>query len=122
MLEVQQNPGGWIDLSIAGKIDPTEMRDGLDAFFSATDGQDAIKCLYRIRDVGLPNLVAIAIKLRRLPRLFGVIKRLDKIAVVANQTWVRRMAKIENVVIPRGTIRAFDPIDEPRAIEWLSGT
>lgn len=120
MINVGKNPNGYIELDISGKIGPKEMQTGMEAFLAAVKDEEKIDCLYRIKDVEIPPLSAIAVELSYFPLLLGVLKKLDRVAAVANQGWVRTAARIESAVIPGLVIKTFEPHEEAQAIEWLA--
>ena len=108
-----------IDLEISGKIDADEMTAGLDRLLALSEGFVGGSMLYRIHDFDLPSLGAIAVELGRLPQMFGLIRRFDKIAVVCDQAWIRKGVEIEGALIPKLEIKGFT-FDQADAAEvWL---
>ena len=76
--------------------------------------------LMRAKDVQWPTLGAIAVELRHWPQLMGMIKKIDKIALLTNQSWVRTWAGLESSLIPNLVIKSFDPDQEEAARAWLA--
>jgi hypothetical protein len=121
MFQVGTENGGLIVVEIGEEIDGEAMRAGLDLLFRATEGRRNAPMLYRVRHIAVPTAGALAVELGQLPRLFGLIGQLDRIAVLADQDWVRRLATVEGALIPGLTIRTFATGDEAAARAWLAG-
>lgn len=64
---------------------------------------------------GLTSYVA-----RALP-LFGQLRRFGRVAVVADQAWVRVAARIESAVLPAISYRTFEPHQRDLALAWVQG-
>jgi hypothetical protein len=121
MFDLKRDEGGFVRLTIGGKIDETEMKDGLEAFLKIVEAADKTDFLYTITDFEFPALQAIAVELGYIPRLFASLSKIGKVAVVADQAWLRKAADIEGMLIPGLTIETF-PLDaEADAKAWLTG-
>ena len=62
----------------------------------------------------LPGYVA-----RALP-LFGKLRRFGRVAVVADQAWVRLGTQIESAMLPFISYRAFTPEERDGAFAWVT--
>ena len=69
----------------------------------------------------MPTLGAIGVELSKLPRLFGLIRKFDRVAVLANQHWVQKVSEIEGFFMPGLEIKAFDRDAKEEAEAWLEG-
>ena len=76
--------------------------------------------LYEIIDFHLPSLGAIAIEFSRLPAMFGLIKKFDRVAVLTDKTWLKKASELEGVLIPNLEIKAFSREQREEAEAWLS--
>ena len=77
------------------------------------------RMLYRITDFAMPSMAAAAVELRRLPQLFGLIRRFDRCAVISDAGWIRRAAEVQGALIPGLTVRSFTPEAGAEAAAWL---
>jgi hypothetical protein len=75
--------------------------------FVETKGIDGIEVS------GLPGYVA-----RALP-LFGKLGRFGRVAVVADQAWVRCGTRIESAILPFISYRTFEPTQREDALAWV---
>lgn len=119
MFQVTRNGDNRIDVDFAGKLDSNEMRAALDQLTQQSEGIEHGRMLYRIGEFEFPTLGAMAVELSRIPQLFRFVRRFERMAVIADQEWVRRVSQIEGALIPGLTIKAFDSIKEAEAEAWL---
>ncbi|MEL6620288.1 MAG: STAS/SEC14 domain-containing protein [Pseudomonadota bacterium] len=109
-----------VDLHIEGKIDADQMRDGLDQLFAASDGMKDGQMFYEIKDIQVPTAGAIAVEFGQLPKLFGLLGRFSRCAVLSDAGWVRKAAEIEGKLFPGLTIKSFEPDQRVAAEAWLA--
>lgn len=120
-IRVEEEAPAFLRLEVSGEIGATEMEAGLDAFFAAAEPLERFDMLYLVHDLRVPTLGAIRVELARLGRLWRLLPRFGRIALVADQGWVRAAARAESAIIPGITIRTFEPGEEAEARGWLAG-
>ncbi|MEO8165515.1 MAG: STAS/SEC14 domain-containing protein, partial [Betaproteobacteria bacterium] len=106
MFNVTPNGPDRVDIEIRGKLNADEMKRALDDLSSKTKGISHGKMLYRIDEMAMPSLGAIGVELSRLPELFRLIGRFDRVAVLADQGWIRKASELEGALIPGLQIKA----------------
>jgi hypothetical protein len=119
MFQVTRNGENRIDVDFAGKLDSIDMRIALDQLTQHAEGIEQGRMMYRIGTFEFPTFGAMAVELARIPQLLRFIRRFERVAVVADQQWVRRVSAIEGSLIPGLTIKAFDSMEEAQAEAWL---
>ena len=119
MFEITLNGENRLDLHISGKIDSETMKQGLEEYISKSEGMENGTMLYTIDDIDIPTLGAIGVELSKLPQLFGLIRKFDRVAVLANQGWVKKVSEIEGFFMPGLEIKAFDRDGKAEAETWL---
>lgn len=119
MLTITSRGPNRLDIDFQGSIDAAQMRAGLDDLFAKAAGIEHGRMLYRIRDFDMPSVGAIAVELRQMVPLLRLLRRFDRIAVVADAGWVRRMSEIEGALFPGLELKAFDPAHAAEAEAWL---
>ena len=120
MLTITKPSPNRIDVALSGTLDADAMRAGLDDLIDSAADISAGRMLYTITDFELPTLGAIGVEMTRLPKLFGLLGRFDKCAVICDTDWLRRAAEIEGALFPGIDIRAFPPEDRGAAEAWLA--
>jgi hypothetical protein len=119
MFKVIENGPNRVDIELSGKLNSDEMRTALDELISKTEGIEHGRMLYRIDDFDLPTLGAIGVELSRLPKLFKLIRKFDRAAVLADKAWLRKASEMEGALIPGLEIKAFERSDVGAAEAWL---
>ncbi|MGQ7959041.1 STAS/SEC14 domain-containing protein [Pseudomonas sp. SP16.1] len=119
MFKVTRSGDQRIDVDFAGKLDSDAMRVALDELIQAAEGIEHGQMLYRIGSFEWPTLGAVGVELGRIPQLLRFIRQFDRVAVVADQQWLRTASAVEGALIPGLTIKAFDSIHEAEAEAWL---
>ena len=121
MLEELDSVDDVLAIRVSHKItgaDLDAIMDRLDALmashakvhvFVETRGIDGIELS------GLPRYAA-----RALP-LLGKLDRFGRVAVVADQAWVRAGTRLESAMLPNVKYRVYEPDERAEALAWVAG-
>lgn len=120
MFTVEQTARDRVDIQLSGKLDTEEMKLVLDELIKKSEPIENGKMLYDVIDFHLPSLGAIAVELSRLPKLFGLMKKFDRCAVLVDKAWLQKMSEFEGALLPGLEIKAFDRSRKTDAEAWLS--
>ena len=120
MLNIQKKSANRVDIDLSGKLDAEGMRKALDALFDASQDVQKGRMLYTISDFSIPTAAAIGVELSRLPKLFGLLSKFDKCAVISDAAWIRKAAEVEGLVFPGIDIRSFTSDERSAAEAWLN--
>ncbi|MHA6333837.1 SpoIIAA family protein [Qipengyuania sp. CAU 1752] len=119
MLRITKASRNRIDIEFDGKLDADGMRAGLDELIEKADGISNGQMLYRISEFSLPTIGAIGVELTRLPKLFSLLGKFDKCAVLSDAKWIRNAAEIEGAMFPGIQIKGFERDQQEAAELWL---
>ena len=119
MLVVSKPSPNRVDIELSGALNTKEMRNGLESLFDQTETVSGAKVLYVIKDFEMPTLGALAVEFQQMPKLFGLIGKFEKCAVVTDTAWIRTAAELEGAVIPSLEIRSFPAAAIQQAKDWL---
>jgi len=119
MFQIKRTGEQRVDIVMSGKLDSEGMRKALDELVENCEGISHGKMLYDVVDFHLPTLSAITIEFARLPKMLGLISRFSKAAVLADETWLKKISELEGKLIPGLQIKAFDRSDKTAAVQWL---
>lgn len=121
MLELMDAGDDVLAVKVAGKITSADL-DAIMArledvmrqhekvhVFVETSGIDGIEIS------ALPSYTA-----RAMP-LFTKLNRFGRIAVVADQAWIRMATRIESAILPLISYRVFEPAQRDEALAWVAG-
>lgn len=119
MFQVVRTAEVRLDIELSGKIDKAEMKRLLDELMAKSDDITQGVLLMRIDKFDFPSLGAIGVELSSMPSLFRFIRRFDRVAVMVDKAWVRKISEIEGALIPGLELKAFDLTEGAEAEGWL---
>lgn len=120
MFKITQNGVNRLDIEMSGKLNAEGMKAALDELVEKSKNIENGKMLYDVIDYHLPSLGAIAIEFARLPSMFGLLKKFDRAAVLADKTWLKKVSEFEGTLFPGLEIKAFNRDRKTAAEAWLS--
>lgn len=119
MFTVTKSKANRVDIELNGGIDANIMTAGLEELFRLSEDMEKGMMLYKITDFDIPTLGAIGAEILELPKMFKMIGKFERCAVLCDQGWIRTAAEIEGALIPNLEIKSFH-LDEASAAEaWL---
>ena len=119
MMNLTKVSNNRVHVEFGGKIDRDQVTKVLDEMFAAIADRELGLLMYRIGKLEMPTLGAIAVELKNLPKIFRLVQKIDRIAVVCDQGWIQTATEIEGKLIPGLEMQSFDLGKENAAIEWL---
>ena len=119
MFKIAKSGPNRVDIELRGTIDAEAMRNGLDALFTASEEVEKGKMLYTIPEFAMPTPKAIAIEMGYIPKMFGLLKKFDRCAVLTDAVWLQKAAELEGAVIPGIEIKSFGLTEVDAAEAWL---
>ena len=120
MFTIKQNGNDRLDMVLSGKLDEQDMEAALDEFMEKSESIEHGKILYEVYDFEFPTLSAMRVKLSRLPVLFGVIRKIDRIAILTEKSWLKYVSELEGTLFPGLEIKAFNLNEKDEAETWLT--
>ena len=121
MLKIIPKNNNRVDIEFSGNLDADGMKTALDDLIEHSANVENGRMLYRITDFHIPTFGAIMIELSRLPKLFQLFRKFDRVAVLADKEWIRKVSEFEGKIYPGLDIKAFVPDEEDEAEVWLAG-
>ncbi len=119
MFKVIPNSQDRLDIELSGKLDAQDMASALDELESQSKNIENGKMLYDIIDVHIPSIGAIGVELSRLPALFRLMKKFQRVAVLTDKSWLKKLSELEGVLYPGLEIKAFSRNQKTQAEAWL---
>ena len=119
MFKITRNGPNRVDIELSGKLDSDMMQTAVDELIAQSENVEHGRMLFRLGEFALPTLAAIGVEFSHIPALFRMIRRFDKAALIAEQSWIRRVSEIEGALFPGLEIKAFEPDQASDAEAWL---
>lgn len=120
MLTITKKGEDRVDIDLNGRIDADTMRKALDDMLAASEDIENGKMLYTIPEFSMPTLKAIGVEMTYLPKLFELLGKFDRCAVLTDAGWLQTAAEIEGALFPGIEIKSFDLKDTEGAEAWLN--
>lgn len=119
MLELIPAPTNVLAVVISGKVTGDDIDTVMDRLDDAMNSYDKVDVFVETRSLdgievsGLPRYW-----MRALP-LLGKLARFGRVAVVADQAWVRAGTRIESFILPSISYRTYLPENRDEALNWV---
>lgn len=121
MLKMLPTSDGVLALVMSDKIrseDLDTIMDRLDAIMAT---HDKVHIFVQTRGIDGIELSGLGGYTARAMPLFGKLHRFGRVAVVADQAWVRLGTRIESAMLPFISYKVFEPKDSEQALAWVEG-
>ena len=121
MHEFIASPDDVIALKVSGKItggDLTAIMDRLDSVMARNDQVHVFVETHGIDGIEISAMPSYAA--RAMP-LFGKLDRFGRVAVVADQAWIRAGTRLESAILPNIAYRVYMPEERDEALRWAFG-
>ena len=120
MLTITKRSENRLDIELSGMLDAATMNAGLGDLLDKSEGISNGIMLYRIPEFTMPTLAALGVEFGYMPKLFSLIGRFKKAAVLSDAAWIRTAAEVEGAILPGIDIKAFPMDAENEAEAWLT--
>ena len=119
MLTATKPKANRINLELNGGVDANIMTAGLEELLHLSEDVEKGRLLYQVTDFDLPTLGAIGAEILELPKMFQLLGKYEKVAVLADHSWIRTAAELEGALIPHLEIKSFRLNEASAAEAWL---
>lgn len=120
MIGFLDSPGDTIAVKISGKIDGSDLDSIMDRFDQIMAAHDKVHVYVETESISGIELSALAVQMRRAFPLFGKLDRFGRVAVVADQAWVRAGTRLESALLPNISYRTYMPDERDEALAWVA--
>ena len=119
MLEFVSSPEDVIALKISGSIKGTELDAIMDRVDKIMASHDKVHIFVETQGIAGLELASLPHYFGRAMPLFGKLRSFGRVAVVADQAWVRVGTQIESAILPFITYRTYEPDERDEALAWV---
>ena len=121
MMDILDSADDVIAVKVSDKISGEELDTIMNRLDDAMARHDKVHIFvetHSIDGIEVSGLGSYA--MRALP-LLGKLDRFGRVAVVADQGWIRAATKIESALLPHISYRVFEPEGRDEAFAWVVG-
>ena len=119
-MRVERSGKNRLDIVMTGRVDSDAMSEILQQLIDKSEGIKDGKIMFDTVDYQMPTLGAIMVELSRLPAMLSFIRKFDSAAVLADETWLRKVSEWEGHLLPWLTIKSFHRDQKAEAEIWLA--
>ena len=113
------------DDTLAVKLTGTITGEDLEAVMDRTDAimakHDKINVYCETQAIEGLQISAMPHHMTRAFPLFGKLDRFGRVAVVADQAWMRAATRLESAMLPNISYRVYEPEEREEALAWAAG-
>lgn len=121
MLQLIDSADDVLALALSHKITGTDLDTIMDRLDVLMASRDPVHIFVETHDIDGIELESLGSYIKRAMALFGKLGQFGRVAVVANQAWIRGATRFESVVLPNISYRVFDPDARDEALAWVNG-
>lgn len=119
MLNFIDTPDDVLALTISGGIKGGDLDAIMDRLDRAMAGSDRVHVFVETIGIDSLEIGALPSYIARALPLFGKLNRFGRVAVVADQAWVRLGTLIESAMLPSICYKTFEPEQRDEALNWV---
>lgn len=121
MIEMIPSSGDVIALRVSGKITGNDLDAIMDRLDAVMASQDKLHLFVETQGIDGIELNGLPAYLNRAMELFGKLAMFGRVAVVADQAWVRAGTRLESALLPSIRYRVYTPNEREEALAWVEG-
>ena len=121
MLDFIDSADDVIAVRVADRISGDELTTIMDRLDGAMARHDKVHVFVETRSIDGIEIAGLGAYMARAMPLLGKLDRFGRVAVVADQAWIRAVTRIESAVLPHISYRVFEPEERDAAFAWVTG-
>ncbi len=119
MLDMIDSADDVIALKVSDRISGSELDAIMDRLDGAMARHDKVHVFVETQAIDGIEIAGLGAYMKRALPLFGKLDRFGRVAVVADQGWIRAATKIESALLPHVSYRVFEPDARDEALAWV---
>lgn len=119
MLNFLPSPDDVIALTVTSKVTGEDFDAMLDRLEAKLAVHDKVHVFGETISIDGLEVSGLGGRIARAMPLLGKLRRFGRVAVVADQAWVRAAARVESAVLPFVGYRVVEPDRRAEALEWV---
>jgi hypothetical protein len=121
MLETLFTDGNRLGFKVTGHLAADELGDLYAMVENSLADFDKTHLYVEVGDYTGFDTQFVAVNLRRSFAMLGKLSSFGRVAIVADQTWLRRVARLESALLPHISYEVYPLAERELAMAWLKG-
>lgn len=121
MHEFIKSPDDVLAVTYSGQITGNDLDAALDRLEAMLARPGKVNFFIEMEKLEGIELAAMPHHMSRSFPLFGKLDRFGRVAVVADQTWIRVLTRLESAMLPHVSYRVYEPSEREEALNWAFG-
>lgn len=121
MIEFLEAPDDVLAYKLEGRITGADLDAAMDRLEWCMGAFETVHLYMETHDITGMEIAAWPHHAARSLPLLGSLNRFGRVAVVADQAWIRGWTKVESALLPFITYRTFTPDQREEAFAWVTG-
>jgi hypothetical protein len=122
MLDMMDTAKDVVAVRVAGRVTGADLDMVMNRLEEAMRGNDKVHVFVETSAIDAIEIAALPSYIARAAPLFGKLDRFGRVAVVADQAWIRLATRIESAILPFISYRVFAPEQRDVALAWVAGS
>ena len=119
MLEFHDTPDEVLAITVTDRVTSPDIEAVIDRMEAALAAHDKVHVFAEILSIDGLEVSGLGGHIARAMPMMGQLRRFGRIAVVADQAWVRAGARVESAVLPFIGYRVVKPDEREAALRWV---
>ena len=115
------SPDDVLALKVSGTITGEDLQAIMDRTEKALARPGKLHIFAETQGIDGMQLSALPHHFSRAMPLFGKLDRFGRVAVVADQAWIRAGSRLESAMLPNISYRVVGPEEREEALAWVLG-
>ena len=121
MLEELDSVGDVLAIRVSHKITGADLDAIMDRVDALMASHDKVNVFVETHAIDGLELTSLPRYMSRALPLLGKLDRFGRLAVVADQGWIRAGSRLESAMLPNIKYRVYEPDERAEALAWVTG-
>jgi hypothetical protein len=121
MLEELDSVADVLAIRIGHKITGADLDAVMDKLDELMSAHDKVNVFVETQGIDGLELTSLPRYMARALPLLGKLNKFGRVAVVADQAWIRAGTRLESAMLPNIKYRVYEPDERGEALAWVSG-
>ena len=121
MLEELDSVDDVLAIRVSHKITGADLEKIMDRLDALMARHEKVNVFVETQGIDGLELTSLPSYMARAMPLLGKLNKFGRVAVVADQAWIRAGTRLESALLPFVSYRVFQPEERAEALAWVTG-